>query len=325
MRAILVGLGSAGYSWYKRLRDRGLLSAVVETDPVMKAKMDGAPYPFYTSLDEALANEEADFLVNVTSPDAHTRVNHAAFDRRLPVLCEKPIAFDYSESIEIVTRAEREKIPFMIAENYRRFPYVRKMKQLLDDGAVGSISAIDIQFRRYHQVTRKYAVRILDDIGVHHFDMLRYLTGREGIAVQARLYNPIGAWEEEGAVINANAILEMDGGMIAGYSASIASRGPETSWSGDWRIEGTHGALLLTGKEIRVYGEGDARIITGFAGVNESDTLTEFLTSLDTGREPESSGKDYLLTQALVYHANLSGESGRRMPVELPVLRMDLR
>ncbi|WP_054027410.1 Gfo/Idh/MocA family protein [Bacillus sp. FJAT-28004] len=321
MKALLVGLGSAGFSWYKRLRDRGLLAAVVETDPAMKAKLEGAPYPFYTSLEDALAHEEVDFLVNVTSPAAHTRVNHAAFDKGLPVLCEKPIAFDYSESVEIVARAEKENIPFMIAENYRRFPYVRKIKQLLDEGVIGAISTIDIQFRRYHQVNRKYAVRILDDIGVHHFDMLRYLTGQEGKAIQTKLYNPIGGWQEEGALINANAIIEMEGGIIASYAATIASRGQETLWGGDWQIEGTTGALVLTGKEIRVYKDEGVTVISDFLDVSETDILSEFLTSLETGCEAESSGKDYLLTQALVHYANLSGELGNRMQMDLPDLR----
>lgn len=320
MKAILVGLGAAGYSWYKRLRDNELLAAVVEADPAMKSKMEGAPYPFYTSLEEALANEKVDFLVNVTSPSAHTKVNHAAFDKGLPVLCEKPISFDYSESITIVARAVQENIPFMIAENYRRFPYVRKMKQLLDEGHIGEITSIDIQFRRYHQVKRKYAVRILDDIGVHHFDMLRYLTGREGKAVQAKLYNPIGSWEEEGAVINGNAIVEMEGGIIASYAATISSKGPETPWSGNWRIEGTEGVMLLSDQKISIYGDSGVQVISDFTGVNDTDTLSEFLTSLELGREAESSGKDYLLTQALVHFTNLSSQTGHKTIVELPEL-----
>lgn len=325
MKALLVGLGSAGFSWYKRLRDRGLLAAVVETDAAMKAKLEGAPYPFYTSLEDALAQVEADFLVNVTSPAAHTRVNHAAFDKGLPVLCEKPISFDYSESVEIVTRAEKENIPFMIAENYRRFPYVRKMKQLLDEGAIGSISTIDIQFRRFHQVNRKYAVRVLDDIGVHHFDMLRYFTGLDGKTIQSKLFNPIGGWQEEGAIINANAIIEMEGGIVANYAATIACRGQETLWGGDWQIEGTNGALVLAGKEIRIYKEDGITVISDFSDVSETDILTEFLTWLETGHEPESSGKDYLLTQALVHYTNLAGESGNKMQVELTDLRRETR
>ncbi|TXK79133.1 Gfo/Idh/MocA family protein [Paenibacillus sp. N3.4] len=320
MKAILVGLGAAGFSWYKRLRERGLLAAVVEVDIAMKTKMEDDPFPFYTSLEEALDQEQADFVVNVTSPMIHTRVNHAAFDRKLPVLCEKPISFDYHESIEVVTRASRENIPFMIAENYRRWPFIRKMKQLLEEGVIGSLSTIDVQFYRYHNAQRKYTVSVLDDIGVHHFDLLRYLSGREGKYVQAKLYNPIGGWKEEGTIINAYALIEMDDGITAGYTASIASRGRETPWSGNWRIEGTDGAMELTDKEIRIIRDGEVLLIDDFSGVDETDTLSEFLTSLQEGREAETSGRDYLKTQSLVHYAKLASETGQTTAIAVPTL-----
>ncbi|MEF3305978.1 Gfo/Idh/MocA family protein [Paenibacillus sp. GYB003] len=320
MKAILVGLGAAGFGWYKRLRDRGLLAAVAEPNIAMKAKMGNDPFPFYTSLAEALEQESADFVVNVTPPGAHSAVNHAAFDRKLPVLCEKPISFDYGESVDIVARAAKENIPFMIAENYRRFPHMRKMKQLLEQGAIGDVSFIDIRFYRYHRVERNYTVQMLDDIGVHHFDLLRYLTGREGEAVQARLFNPPGGWREEGAVLSAQAIVEMEGGIAAGYSASIAARGPETPWSGDWRIEGTEGAIELIGQSIRLTAGGRTEPVDDFAGVDASDALSEFVASLREKREAETSGRDYLKTQALVHFAKLSAESGGRTRVTLPRL-----
>ncbi|KRE57672.1 Gfo/Idh/MocA family protein [Paenibacillus sp. Soil750] len=320
MKAILVGLGSAGFSWYKRLRDQGLLAAVVEVDLAMKEKMLDDPFPFYTSLEEALQNEQADFLVNVTSPMRHTAVNHAAFDHKLAVLCEKPISFDYEESIEIVARAAKEKIPFMIAENYRRMPYIRKMKQLLDEGVIGRISSMDIQFYRYHHVQRRYTVSILDDIGVHHLDMIRYFTGREGKSVQSKLYNPIGAWKEEGALINAYALFELEDGITATYNASISARGTETPWSGNWRIEGTEGAMEVVDKEIRLIRDGNVEVIDDISGVDETDTLAEFLASLREGREAETSGRDYLKTQALVHYTKLANASGRTMSIEVPTI-----
>lgn len=320
MKAILVGLGSAGFSWYKRLRDRGLLAAVVEVDQAMKVKMGDDPFPFYKSLEEALQKEQADFLVNVTSPMMHTKVNNAAFDHKLAVLCEKPISFDYQESIEIVARAAREKLPFMIAENYRRMPFIRKMKQLLEEGVIGSLSSMDIQFYRYHHVQRKYTVSILDDIGVHHFDLLRYLSGKEGKSVQAKLYNPINAWEEEGAVINAYAFLEMEGGITAAYNASISARGSESPWSGNWRIEGTEGAMEVIDKEIRILRDRVVQMTEDFSGVDETDTLTEFLASMQEEREAETSGSDYLKTQALVHYAKLASESGQTQAIVVPTL-----
>ncbi|KIL40317.1 oxidoreductase [Gordoniibacillus kamchatkensis] len=318
MKAILVGLGSAGFGWYKRLRERGLLAAVVDTDPLHKAKMGSDPFPFYTSLDEALEREYADFLVNVTPPMAHTRVNLAAFDRKLPVLCEKPISFDYNESVEIVERSIRERIPFMVAENYRRFPYIRSLKKLLDSGTIGLVSAIDIAFYRYHQVKRNYTVSVLDDIGVHHFDLLRYLTGKEGTTVQAKLYNPIGGWVEPDAVINAYAFIELEGGVTASYTASIAARGTETPWCGNWRIEGTQGALELIDTTIFLVRDGRSECIDRLDGIDETDALAEFVASLREGREAETSGKDYLRTQTLVHYAKLASASGRTMNVMQP-------
>ncbi|MDU0203291.1 Gfo/Idh/MocA family protein [Paenibacillus sp. MAH-36] len=320
MKAILVGLGSAGFSWYKRLRDQGLLAAVVEVDEAMKEKMQNDRFPFYTSLEEALQKEQADFLVNVTSPMVHTVVNHAAFDRKLAVLCEKPISFNYEESIEVVARAEREKLPFMIAENYRRMPHIRKMKQLLDEGVIGSLSSMDVQFYRYHNVQRRYTVSILDDIGVHHFDLFRYFSGREGKTVQAKLYNPINAWEQDGAIINAYAFLEMDNGITASYNASISARGTETPWSGNWRLEGTEGAIEYVGKEIRVIRDGEAQLIEDYSGIDLTDTLTEFLASLREGRESETSGRDYLKTQALVHYAKLASEFGKTYAIPVPII-----
>ncbi|MEC0228671.1 Gfo/Idh/MocA family protein [Paenibacillus alba] len=320
MKAILVGLGSAGFSWYKRLRDRGLLAAVVEVDSTMKAKMNEDPFPFYTSLEEALQCEQADFLVNVTSPMMHTVVNNAAFDHKLAVLCEKPISFDYEESIEVVARAERENLPFMIAENYRRMACIRKMKQLLDEGVIGRLSSLDIQFYRYHHVQRRYTVSILDDIGVHHFDLIRYLSGKEGKTVQAKLYNPVNAWEEDGAVINAYAFLELEGGITAAYNASIASRGSETPWIGNWRLEGTEGAMEVMNMQIRVIRDGEVQLFENYSGVDETDTLTEFLASLQEGREAETSGSDYLKTQALVHYAKLASETGQTQEIKVPTL-----
>ncbi|MBB6729445.1 Gfo/Idh/MocA family protein [Cohnella zeiphila] len=321
MKAILVGLGSAGFHWYKRLKERGLLGAVVERDPAMKSKMEGDPYPFYLTLQEALKREQADFVVNVTSPFAHTSINHAAFDYKLPVLSEKPISFDYLESVEVVRRAVRENIPFMIAENYRTWPYIRKIKRLLDAGAIGGVSSLDVRFFRYHHVARHYTVSLLDDIGVHHFDLIRYLSGAEGRAVFASLYRPVGGWEEAGAVLGAHAFIELNHGIKASYSASIAAKGSQTPWSGNWRIQGTEGAIELTDQIVYLTCGGERTRIDDFSDVNACDCLDEFLQSLREGRPAETSGEEYLKTQALVHSARQSHLSRRTVPAELPDVR----
>ncbi|MNY71550.1 hypothetical protein D3C86_2099150 [compost metagenome] len=61
-------------------------------------------------------------------------------------------------------------------------------------------------------------------------------------------------------------------------------------------------------------------LINDFSGVDTTDTLAEFLASLREGRESESSGKDYLKTQALVHYTKVASETGRTIEFKLPNL-----
>ncbi|MFD0868058.1 Oxidoreductase family, NAD-binding Rossmann fold [Chlamydia abortus] len=316
MKAILVGLGSAGYGWYKRIRQAGLELAVVETDPNNRSKADDG-VPLYVDLEEAIGKEQPDFVVNVTPPQVHTRINTIAFDHKLPVLCEKPIAFDYAESVDIVGRSERERIPFMIAENYRRFAYMRKLKQVLESGVIGAVSTMDVSFYRYHNVQRNYSVSLLDDIAVHHFDLMRYLSGREGRKIYARLFNPIGHWGTDSECLAMNAQLELDGGIMAAFTGSISARGPETEWGGHWRIEGSEGAVLVANQEIRVVRDGEVTVINDYRDVDSPGALADFLRGLRDGTEFETSGRDYLKTQAIVHYANESHRENRPVNIVL--------
>ncbi|MCM3270131.1 Gfo/Idh/MocA family protein [Paenibacillus elgii] len=317
MKALLAGLGVAGFGMYKKLRQHeGMDVAVVEPNPAMKEKLGTDDTPFYTSLKEALSAEKPDIFVNVTPPHVHTAINNRVFDLGLPVLCEKPIAFDYNESIQIVERSVKERIPFMIAENYRRFPYMRKLKALLDAGTIGTVSTIDVQFYRYHHTQRNYTVSLLDDIAVHHFDLMRYLTGKEGVRIFARNYNPVGSWSAEPANINLYALLEMQDGIAVSYTGSITSRGEQTEWGGNWRIEGTTGVIEVKNKELLLFKDGAITRFNDYSDVVATDTLTEFLDSLREGRESESSGRDYLRTQGLVYSAAESSREGRALSIQ---------
>jgi len=313
MKVILVGLGSAGFGWYKKLIGRSELNvAIVEQNVKMKEKLEEKELPYYTDLSRAIEQEKPDFIVNVTSPQAHTVVNNMAFDYKIPVLCEKPISFDYEESVQIVDRARREHIPFMIAENYRCLPYIRKLKQMLRENRIGSISSIDITFYRYHHSHRNF---LLDDIAIHHFDMVRYLTGSEGKSVFAKKSNPSGGWAEEDGNLALYVYLEMADGVSVTYSGSIASRATPTPWAGNWRIEGTEGAMELVNNQIKVLKESQLIIVSDFSEVHAPDCLTEFISSLKENRPGETSGEDYLKTQALVHYANKSHQLNRMIDI----------
>ncbi|MGI2298067.1 Gfo/Idh/MocA family protein [Paenibacillus sp. GXUN7292] len=316
MKAVLVGLGRFGLGWYKRLLERGMLAAVVDSNPEMMDKMAADDIPFYHTLEEALERVNVDFIVNVTPPHIHMAINRIAFERGIAVLCEKPIANDFEEAVESVKLAEHYNVPFMIAENYRFAPNIRTLKKLIEEGAIGQISEIDIRFHRYHPLKRAYPTHLLKDIGIHHLDMLRYLTGRESISVQAYLHKPIGSWEEEGAILSASLAIELEGGIAASYTGTIASHAPATNWPGNWRIDGTKGSLECIQDRLYLTVNGETSLIEPLSGEQCPDCLQEFLDALAEKRAGETNARDYLRTQALVEFAEKAHQAGRRIAID---------
>lgn len=303
MHVILVGIGSFGYGWYRQIKAHypQLRVTIVDPDPTAPGRLLDAADPLYTSLDAALAAGRPDFLINLTPPAVHTPVNHLAFDWRIPVLCEKPIAEDYAEAVEIVSRAQREGIPFMIAENYRRDPVFRKARQLIADGAVGDLAAVYVQFFKDAYFEKQYLLRmpepLLVDVTVHHLDLVRYLTGFEGQRVFARSFNPASSRYPGNAAVDL--LIDLENGVRVSYAGSLAAKNAETGWPGVWRIEGTKGIMQI-GQAIHLWIGDQAVTITNFNDMDASTCLDEFLTALSEKREPETSGKDYLNTQKLV-------------------------
>jgi predicted dehydrogenase len=322
MKAILAGIGNFGRGWYDQIKANhpGLQVVVVDCD-TDKAQRVQPGDPFYTSLEEAILYEQPDFFINLTPPHVHTHLNHLAFDRRLPVLCEKPIAQNWNEAVEIVRRAVREKIPFMIAENYRRNPQMRIARKLITQGAIGNVTNIEVQFHREFYEDKAYLLAmanpLLEDVSIHHLDAVRYLSGCEGAFIYAHNFNPKGSRFPGNAAVSA--LIELTNGVMVSYLGSLAAKTAETGWLGDWRIEGTDGVLLV-GEHIHLVRDGIRRLVRGCGRLNRRTCLEEFIIAFRERRTPESSGADYLKTQALVHFALEADRLGRRVAIELPEL-----
>jgi predicted dehydrogenase len=318
MKVILVGIGSFGLGWYRSLKAYSipLQVVVVDRNPAVRSLIDSNDL-FYPDLLTALDQERPDFLINLTPPRVHTSVNHLAFDRRIPVLCEKPIAEDFSEAQVVVTRAIQEQIPFMIAENYRRAPVFRMAQRLIKEKAVGELSAVFVQFFKEAYFEKEYLLQmkepLLVDVTVHHLDLVRYLTGQEGKRIFAKSFNPLGSQYPGNAAVNI--CLEMQNGLIVNYAGSLAGRGQETAWPGVWRIEGTKGVMTVA-ENIQLTRTDHEETIRDFGGVDDRSCLDEFLSALSEAREPETSGVDYLQTQKLVHFSIESIRFGHPVDID---------
>ncbi|WP_136607789.1 cupin domain-containing protein [Paenibacillus dokdonensis] len=303
MKALLVGMGEAGSGWYRRLRSLNgdLELAVSDTNESRREQLQADGVPFYTDAREAIEQEKPDFVINVTPRHAHSAINHLAFDYKLPVLCEKPIAENYEKSMEIVKRAEEEHIPFMIAENYRTFAPLRKLKQLIDEGAVGALYSLECEFFRKRQRVTLEPNDELEEVIIHHFDLLRHLSGREVgklFAVKRHVFH---------------IVMDLQAGIQASFRCSLHSVGRETQWPGDWRIEGEKGSLTFSDGEIELTTPEGVQRWSDFSDVAVQTPVQEFLKALEEKRRGETDAKEYLKNQALAHYTRLSLKQGQQV------------
>lgn len=303
MKALLVGMGEAGSGWYRRVRSmHGELElAVSDPDESRREQLQVDGVPFYTDAKEAIEREKPDFVINVTPRHVHTAINHLAFDYKLPVLCEKPIAENYEKALEIVKRAEEERIPFMIAENYRTFAPLRKLKRLIEAGAVGELQSLECEFFRKRQKVALEPNDELEEVIIHHFDLLRHLSGREVgklYAVKRHVFH---------------IVMDLQAGIQASFRCSLHSAGRETQWPGDWRIEGTKGSLIFKDGGIELTTPEGVQRWDDFSDVPAPTALQEFLAALAEKRRGETDAKEYLKNQALAHYTRLSLQQGEQV------------
>jgi predicted dehydrogenase len=121
------------------------------------------------------------------------------------------------------------------------------------------------------------------------------------------------------------ALLDLDGGVPVVYEGDWATRGPETSWNGEWEIVGEEGRLLWRGdREDRGKGEvllerwdEEPRPVEqgNPAFVERAATLQVLREAVEDGRPPETAAEDNVRSLAVVLGCVRSIESGEKVDV----------
>ncbi len=332
MRVVLVGLGGRGRSWLQVCRRHADVEVVACVEPVPARREEaasrfGVPADrLFASLDEALATVQADFALDVTPPAAHEQVATKAFAAGLHVLQEKPLSDDFAAARRIVAAAEQAGRVHMVAQNYRFGPVPRTTRRLLAEGRIGQPHVVAVGFYRAwatapgtHYTTMPYP--LITDMGIHHFDLLRYVLGRDPVRVLAQTWNAPWGWHRGDA--GHTAIFEFEGGLVATHHALGCSVGKQSPWNGEWRIEGPEGSLTWENDRIfysRGYPAAEERReeipLDQLAWNGQDAVLREFLAAVREGREPECSGRDNLRSLAMVFAGIRSAQQGRPVSID---------
>ena len=151
----------------------------------MKEKFNYEPAS-YLDYKEMIQKENLD-AVFVTSPDwCHEEQACYALNNKVAVYLEKPIAITIEGADRILKAAYDNKTKLMLGHNMRYMNFTRKMKELIDSGAIGEVKAIwcrhfisyggDAYFRDWH-ADRDKSTGLLLQKGAHDIDIIHWLAG----------------------------------------------------------------------------------------------------------------------------------------------------
>jgi predicted dehydrogenase len=95
------------------------------------------------SLDEVLARDDVDAVAIATPARTHQNVALAALRAGKHVLVEKPLADELSSGQDMVRSAAESGLVLMADHTYCYTPAVRKIRELVEEGALGEVLFID--------------------------------------------------------------------------------------------------------------------------------------------------------------------------------------
>ncbi len=109
--------------------------AVLERSEAMARKTPGGyAYPSYQEL---ISEAGVDAIIICTPPNLHREISVAALQRKLHVLCEKPLAATLEDSLAIERAAASSRSTFMTAFRHRFLPAHQSMKEILATRGLG--------------------------------------------------------------------------------------------------------------------------------------------------------------------------------------------
>lgn len=145
------------------------------------------PDTFFTKDYRRLLDRSDVDAVFVTTPDfMHEEHAVAVLEAGKAVYLEKPMAITIAGCDRILKTAYKHKIKLYLGHNMRHMSFTRKMKALIDKGAIGEVKAGwcrhfvcyggDAYFKDWH-AERSKATSLLLQKGAHDIDILHWLCG----------------------------------------------------------------------------------------------------------------------------------------------------
>ncbi len=298
-------------------------------------------------------DEESSFNDVITRADVHAvllttpnaiHAEHAvlAAQHGKHVFVDKPIANTMADGKKIVKACQEARVVLLVGHDMRRLAGNRKVKELIDAGAIGDPVQVEANFSHslgFDLTPDKFRWRGDDSgcpagslmtMGIHHADTLNYFLGpiKSAFSFFNKLYIPAPV-EDVTATI-----FEFESGVLGYLGSNYAS--PKANWI---YVYGTKANLLCSlalpevpfEEYLKIWpvvdrytklllfekGKDGPQEIPLTEGDPILEQIDEFAHCIQTGAKPETDGQGALVALALIRAAIDSAQTGK--PAEVKV------
>lgn len=167
---------------------------------------------WYTDAQELIDDPDVNAVYICTPPSSHATYAIMAMKSGKPPYVEKPLAANYEDCARINRISEKTGVPCFVAYYRRYLPYFQRVKQLVDQGSIGTVINVQIRFSvpprdlDYNRTNLPWRVQpdiagggYFYDLAPHQLDLLQNIFGP---IVEAKGYcaNRGGLYETEDTV-----------------------------------------------------------------------------------------------------------------------------
>jgi predicted dehydrogenase len=208
------------------------------------------------SYEELLANPAIDIVYITLPPSLHAMWSIRALEAGKHVLCEKPMTANEAEARQVAQAVHRSDRVYMEAFHFPYHPFARRVRDLLDTGALGDIREAEATFQIPGQFITPGNIRLdyrlgggaLMDAGCYP---LRALRGFLGEVVEVREAQAETSPADRQVDMAMRATLGFANGQVGRLHASfLAKDKPDVRVS----IRGARGALDITSLYVPQWG-----------------------------------------------------------------------
>jgi predicted dehydrogenase len=218
----------------------------------------------YGNHQDLVADPDVDVVYVATPHSSHFAVARDALLAGKAVLCEKPLTMSSADTEELVGLARRQGV-FLMEAMWTRFnPLVRKLRQLVKDGAIGQVRSVHSDFGAVFPEDLTH--RIWDpalgggsllDVGVYPVAFAQMVLGEpEEVIARGTLHNTVDA--------EAALLLRYPGGEFAQLTSSAVGHYPVTAM-----VVGTAGRVEILPEFFRA----TEMVVTRAGAEPERETL----------------------------------------------------